>query len=222
MKLYNGTIRPGKVLSVEEPGIIKASAPGLFSAEDHDNLPPIYPFFNIMGAHTRCYSEPTVGDEIWIMNFSDNPMQLYWFRKDNYKDNDIINDTNVEIICDRRAHGGSASIYFSDGTGWVITSSGAKININKEGNILLSSSDGMIIDINNGISLGAEGKSSHTACYADECKKVLNDIVNVLNIIEDVSGKNVYTKHINVAIKGKADKIKNNIPDIESHKVTLE
>ena len=84
MKLSSGVLRPGIVIDVLEEGNITASAPGLFSKEDSDKLPPIYPF---TGLHANQFSSVNTGDEVWILNFSDNPMQLYWFRKDDYKEN---------------------------------------------------------------------------------------------------------------------------------------
>lgn len=222
MRLYNGTIRPGKIITILEPGVIKASAPGLFSEVDKEKLPPIYPFFNIMGSHSNCYSEPKVGDEVWVMNFSDNPMQLYWFRKDKHINNNITSGSNVEILCDRQCESGSASIYFSDGTGWVMTSSGSQINITKDGDIILDSKLGSTIHINDNISLGKVGGSSHTACYADECMKILSDITSLLSTIEVAANGSPYTKHIGAVMSGKPSSIAGKIPNIESKTVTLE
>ena len=83
MKLVNGILRPGEVLEVLENGKIKASAPGLFSEEDKDLIPPVMPFWELIGSHANTFSTPTEGDEVWILNLTDNPLQLYWFRKDN-------------------------------------------------------------------------------------------------------------------------------------------
>ena len=45
MKLEKGIIRPGIVLEVLDNGIIKASAPGLFSySDDPEKMPPIFPW----------------------------------------------------------------------------------------------------------------------------------------------------------------------------------
>ena len=56
MKLINGIIRPGEILEVLENGKIKASAPGLFSEEDLENLPPIMPFWELIGSHANTFS----------------------------------------------------------------------------------------------------------------------------------------------------------------------
>ena len=89
MKLFKGTIRPGLVLEILEDGLIKASAPGLFSIIDDPNmLPPIMPWF--IGNNSNAFSKLKQYDDVWIMNFSDNPQQLYWFRKDTIADNTNI------------------------------------------------------------------------------------------------------------------------------------
>ena len=85
MKLINGILRPGNILEVLDNGKIKASAPGLFSAEDPlELLPPIMPFYELMGGHANSYSTPIVGEECGVLNMQDNPLQLYWFRKDDH------------------------------------------------------------------------------------------------------------------------------------------
>ena len=118
MKLACGTLRPGKVMKVEEKGIIKASAPGLFSDQDNpDDLPPIYPWFH---EHANSYSSVKKDDEVWIMNFSDNPLQLHWLRKDDIENNNDfpIGDEgeNVEIVVNREFEDSNwATIYFSNG-----------------------------------------------------------------------------------------------------------
>lgn len=99
-------------------GNIKVEAPGLFSSEDIESLPTVMPWF---GLHANSYSEPLVDDEVWVLNVEDNPLQLFWFRKDDRvgHNDEIESEQNVEIICNREAGTGYATIYFSDGTGWM-------------------------------------------------------------------------------------------------------
>ena len=81
MRYAYGVMRPGKVMQVLEDGVIKASAPGLFSDQDDPELlPPIYPPF--FTPHANAFSSVKVGDEVWILNFTGNSLQLHWFRKD--------------------------------------------------------------------------------------------------------------------------------------------
>jgi hypothetical protein len=182
MKLINGTIRPGTVLNVLENGNIKASAPGLFSFTDEvDKLPPIMPWF--MGSNSKSFSKVKEYDEVWIMNFSDNPLQLYWLRKDDIDCPNIpMNEDNVEILCNRNVNGEWCSIYFSDGSGWVISKGGSSIKIKADGSIVLSNGINRCIDINgSNISIGSEGKSAHPAAYGDKVEEALMQISILLN-----------------------------------------
>jgi hypothetical protein len=182
MKLINGTIRPGTVLKVLENGNIKASAPGLFSFTDEvDKLPPIMPWF--MGSNSKSFSKVKEYDEVWIMNFSDNPLQLYWLRKDDIDCPNIpMNEDNVEILCNRNVNGEWCSIYFSDGSGWVISKGGSSIKIKADGSIVLPNGINRCIDINgSNISIGSEGKSAHPAAYGDKVEEALMQISILLN-----------------------------------------
>ena len=66
MKLDKGTIRPGTVLEILDDGLIKASAPGLFSiTDDPEMLPPIMPWF--IGNNSNSFSKLKQYDEVWIL-----------------------------------------------------------------------------------------------------------------------------------------------------------
>lgn len=223
MKLSNGTLRPGKVIEVLNDGCIKAYAPGLFAKEDIDKIPPIMPF---LGWHANTFTSPQVYDEVWILNFSDNPMQLFWFRKDNYKENnaELIKEENVEVICNRESGFGWATIYFSDGSGWVIKNDDSLIQIDSDGNIKLSKSEAhRTIHINeNGISLGSENKSAHPAAYADVLEDILNQLQITLKMIRSASLTNSFTLGIGKAIGDCPENIKSLISKISSPHVTID
>lgn len=224
MKLSNGVLRPGEVMEVLENGCIKANAPGLFSSIDSlESLPPIYPF--TLG-HENQYSSPKVGDEVWILNFSDNPMQLHWFRKDKYQVNnkDIINGENVEVLCNREIGTAWASIYFSDGSGWVISNDESIIQIDANGDIIISKpTPHRTIHINDDcISLGSKGKSAHPAVYGDELIKILQNIQISLELIQKTSLNNPFTAGIAAALNTKPIELKTLIPKITSPHVTLD
>ena len=63
MKLATGILRPGIILEVLDNWKIKVSAPGLFSSEDKDLIPPIMPFWELIGSHSNSFSTPVKGDE---------------------------------------------------------------------------------------------------------------------------------------------------------------
>ena len=226
MKLSRATIRPGIVLEVLNDGIIKATAPGLFSVvEDPVKLPPIMPWF--IGHNCNAFSKPNQYDEVWILNFADNPRQLYWFRKDNIANNNEripMSEENVEVLCNKEAGGEWATIYFSDGSGWVIGKGESIIQIREDGTIQLNTDmPNRCIDINNeNISIGSVGTSAHPAAFGDEVASVLNSICVLLNGVALKAMTNPYTMAIGAELIAKLPPIVNKIPNVVSNNVTLD
>lgn len=234
MRLQKGTIRPGLVLAVLENGIIKASAPGLFSFEDDpEKLPPVVPWQ--IGSNCNSFTQPKQYDEVWIMNFTDNPRQLYWFRKDDSNDYDNIEfkdpDTgemfaNVEIICNRDINGDWATIHFTDGSGWIIGKGESIININKDGEIILT--NGMnhrTITINgNGIALGsAENHDErYPAAKGDATETALYELCKLLNSVATKALMNPYTAAVGTALMTGLPNVTSKIPSISSSHVTID
>jgi hypothetical protein len=234
MKLINAILRPGEILEVLENGKIKASAPGLFS--DSDNpvlLPPIMPFWELMGSHPNIYSTPIVGDEIWVLNLTDNPLQLYWFRKDPHIDNnkDIFleaGETPVEILCNIESGVGYASLFFSDGTGWVLKNDQSRLQIDANGDVIMTNgfpNRNMIINTN-GVYLGVDldnlddTEKTHPVTYADELMEVLNQLCGVLELTAIAAGANPYTMALQMPLN-KVANVKKLIPNIESPHVKI-
>lgn len=225
MKLLKGTIRPGIVNTVFDNGNIKAAAPGLFSsADDPSKLPPIMPWQ--IGSNSNSFSKPKEGDHVWIMNFADNPLQLYWFRKDRPCDCENIDftETNVEVLCNKDINGEWATIYLSDGSGWVISKGESIMQIRADGTILLNTGmNNRVIDINEqGISLGSEGKSSHPAAYGDVIVDIFNNLITLLKQIQFVTAPNPYTLTISSTISSLLPMIESKISQIVSSNVTLD
>lgn len=236
MKLSDGELRPGTVLEVlSVEGVIKASVPGLFSSADQEVLPPIYPFC-VGGSNT--FSTPNVGDECWVLFFHNNPEQLYWFRKDNFATNNgnrnkggskkiggnIQDQTNVEVLSSRESGMGWATIYFSDGTGWIIQNQDAIMQLDPDGNILLSTGapHGDIEISDEGISLGTKGGSAHPACYGDRVADLFDNIIKTLQAIQNASNANPYTIAIGNAITPLLSQYENDAEYIKSDYVTLD
>ena len=226
MNLSKGTIRPGTVLEVFDDGTIKASAPGLFSfVDDPAKLPPIMPWF--IGSNSNSFSKLKQYDDVWLINFNDNPLQLYWLRKDNVSDNAEnlpMQEENIEIVCNREVRGEWCSIYFSDGSGWVMSKGDSIIKIRPDGSILLSADmPSRCIDINGkNISIGSEGKSAHPAAYGDKTEAVLTDICILLNKVAVSSLANPYTFNIGNTLLMELPSITNKISDISSEHVTID
>ena len=230
-----GTLRPGKVLQVLEGGKIKASAPGLFTdADGPDVLPPIYPF-PIGGANT--YSCPKTGDEVWVMNFTDNPLQLHWLRKDKFTENDKdfpINEEgeNVEVVVNRNFGDDEkptwATIYFSNGSGWMIREGeDGIINIRSDGSILLKyNKDKRVIDIcDDSISLGDEGGSPDNAMLYSKWKEwVEKDLRDtILKNLAQTMINNPYTAQVGTVLKGLLEVFPapTTIDEVKSKNVTI-
>lgn len=224
MKLCNAILRPGKILEViDNNGTIKVSAPGLFSHEDDPKLlPPVTPFLT---SHTNEFSKPIVDDEVWVINFLDNTQQLYWFRKDNFVENNkkILEEENVEVLCNREGSMGWATIYFSDDSGWMIRNDKSFVQINKDGEIQLNYPQShRCIDINSdNISLGSKGSSAHPATFADKTEELLWKIYMTFEAIKNASQPNPYTAAIAAAISMVGD-WSGDIEKIKSQHVTLD
>ena len=233
MKLLKGVIRPGTVREVLQYGIIKASAPGLFSYEDDmENLPPIMPWQ--IGSNCNSFSQPKIYDEVWIINFADNPRQLYWFRKDSVEnnenlleenDNNIVplTEENVEVVCNRNVAGEWATIYFSDGSGWVISKGEQILNLASDGSIKISTGmpNRSIIINNEGILIGGE-TNTHPIAKADKVEDVLYAICSLIGKIGKDALLNPYTTAIGTSIMSNLPKITEKIPNISSAHVFVD
>ena len=225
MELEQATIRPGMVLEVLDDGLIKASAPGLFSfIDDPKMLPPIMPWQ--IGSNCNSFSQVKQYDEVWIMNFSDNPRQLYWFRKDRVENSDNIpmGEENVEVVCNRKVGGDWATIYFSDGSGWVIGKGESVMQIRPNGSIVLDANrPHRCIDINGkNISIGSTGKSAHPAAYGDNTEEALAEILGLLSSVAFAGLKSPHTFAISKAIFSKLGTVSKKISSIASSHVTID
>lgn len=233
MKLDEGQLRPGWVVEVLENGQIKANVPGLFTdADGTEVMPPIYPF---PVGHANSFSCPKVGEEVWVLNFSDNKRQLHWFRKDNFEENNSDfpigeEGENVEIIVNRNYGDDEnptwATIYFSNGDGWVIREGkDSIINIRNDGSILLNSGkDKRVIDIcDDSISLGVEGGAEDNAMLFSKWKQWLQtDLCDNLlsNFVTALVG-NPYTAPAGAALQELIPNLRNSGDDIKSNHVTI-
>jgi hypothetical protein len=203
--------------------VIKVDAPGKFAAADKDKLPPVYPFF---GQHTNSFSSVDVDDEVWLLSCSDNKRQLHWFRKDNYEEAnlDLMNGKNVDILVNRESGAGWATLMFEDGQGWIIRNNDGKINVRKDGSILLDSGDPhRVIDIcSDSISLGSVGGSKHKAAYGDEVQQIFESVYAMMQTLKVAAGQSSFTAHLVPAIESQITNIKTKIPLVTSENVTLD
>ena len=232
MKLFHGSVRPGKVLEIIEDGAgaIKASAPGLFTdADGTEVLPPIYPW--PFGHHANSYSCPKVGEEVWVMSFTDNPLQLHWVRKDdfpeNLKDLPLTDEAqNLEVVVNREFGDSKwAILYFSNDDGWMMRKGeDGAINIRNDGSILLKTKfDKRIIDIcEDSISLGTEGKADDSAMLYSKWKEWADELLNQFKTtLMNAASANPYTANLVPAFQTVAAALQPKIEPIESKHVSI-
>ena len=227
MKLSQAHIRPGRVLKLEdENGVIKGSCCGLFTDQDDpEKLPPMYQF-PLGGANN--FSSMHVDDEIWVLFFDDNPMEIFYIRKDIIPETlkDILSKKyeEVEVLASREMPAGMVQIYFTDGEGWIIRNVDSVIQLRKDGSIFLDTGSAhRKIDIcSNSISLGSENGSEHPAAYGDKIVNTFNILENILTAIADTAQASPYTAGIATAINTLKQVYKDSIPEIESLHVTLD
>lgn len=227
MKLGLGSLRPGKVLEVSDNfGTIKCSCCGIFSEEDDtEMLPPVIPF-RLAGINS--FSSVKKGDEVWVLTFEDNPQELFYIRKDTFKENikDILEKDYkfCEVIASRETPEGFIQLYFNDGDGWIIRHVNSVIQIRKDGSILLDAGSAhRKIDISDdSISIGSIGTSAHTAAYGDKVVASLNKLDNIISAIEEAANKLPYTMGISAAIKATQQMFSDSIEEIESPHVTID
>ena len=224
MRLVNATLRPGVVTNVLENGKIKAKVPGLFIGGE-DFTPQILPFYELMGQHANAFSTPVIGDDVWVLNTADNPFELYWFRKDNHIENNktIFEEggkENVEIICNRSNSNGWATIYFSDGSGWIIRNNESIIRILSNGDIDINTSKN-----HRKITIDSEaiklGNGEHPGALADFVQSRLEEICDLL--LTAAKAANSYPETMTLSpIFNKAQLIKEKIPEILSQHIKLD
>ena len=225
MKLVNGILRPGEILEVLENGKIKASAPGLFFEGDKDKNPPIMPFWELIGSHANTFSTPRVGDEIWLLNLTDNPYQLYWFRKDDHveENKDIFAEAgtaNVEILCNREAGLSYASLFFADGTGWVLRNDESRLQIFPDGHIELGMNyPHRTITIEPAAIRFGNGE--HPACFGDTTADILLKICGLLQNAGKAARTTPHTMAL-APIFDLAKVIQEDIPGIKSSHIKLD
>ena len=231
MRLINGELRPGTVLQVvDNKGSIKAAVPGLFDKQDVNVLPSIHPW--PVGAPNAFYC-PKVGEEVWVLFFTDNPEELRWFRKDDYGKNNILssnngesllNKKNVQVLLNEESGDGWASMYFDDGSGWVVKNQESIIQLDQDGNITITNGDPhRVIEINeNGISIGSKGESAHPVPHGDKVQDLLEKIIDTFQAIADVAKTSPYTIAVATTIEATIEEYKNDPNYINSENVTVD
>lgn len=237
MNLLYATVRPGIVKEIIEDGngTVKLTAPGLFSDEDDPKiLPPVYPW--PFGHHANSYTCPKVDEEVWVMTFEDNPMQMYWVRKDDWIAEDSLPKNmsdlpltdeaqNLEVIVNREFEDSKwAILYFSNDDGWMMRrDEDGWINIRKDGSILLKTNfDKRIIDIcKDSVALGSEGKADDSAMLYSKWKDFAETLCNGLMTLSSTAAANPYTAPLAAPFQTLSQQLKPKISPVESKHVSI-
>jgi hypothetical protein len=244
MKLMSATIRPAKVLEIVEDGngTIKVSAPGLFPDVDSEGnpidttlLPPIYPW--PFGHHSNSYSCPKVDEQIWVMSFEDNSMQLYWVRKDDWIAEESLPENmqglpltdetqNLEVVVNREFEDSKwAILYFDNDDGWMMKKDeDGLINIRADGSILLKTNfDKRIIDIcEDSIALGTEGQAEDNAMLFSKWKEWADELLNqIKTTLTNAASANPYTANLVPAFQAMATNLQPKIDPVKSEHVSI-
>lgn len=236
MDFAEGRMRPGVVRKVEGGGIIKASVPGLFSAEDPpEKLPPIRMFpCGVANSITQVKEL----DEVWVLNFEDNPAELYWIRKDDQEDAEdnrkALDDTDnekikpgnaTEVIFNKNDGGQQGSLYFSKESGVVLRKDDSYVQINSGGDINMGvnypARDINITQEGIVIGGGSDASKPQPAVLGDNLEKVLNDVVEALATIQGAAKKNPYTMQIALCLEPCILKLQNEANSILSSNVKI-
>ena len=218
MKLANCELRPAQIIQVLENGSVKVDAKGLFSPQDSGDLPVIQPFF--MGGNSSSYSSPELYEWVWVLNNTENPQQLYWFKKFEFPEvnSAYSDDVDVEVICNKEVGDGNVSLAYSGNGGWNIKTPYSNIQISQEGHINLNSGSFNVNINDSGIQLGG---NEHQAAYGDKVMEALSQIKCGLDAIKKAAMLNQYTLMISNAINDLPERLDKIIPEVMSDSVSL-
>lgn len=170
--------------------------------------------------NSNSYTAPRVGDQVWVANFSDNPMQLYWVRKDDRVLNKALeSQSNVEVVCNRETGLGNAAIYYTDEQGWMIQNGDTFITLPPNGGVEINGEQ--IILNTERINIGNTEDATHPAVLGDELQKVLIAIQAALATVQQSASCNAYTVAIANALGSQPMRIKNMIDNITSSSLTI-
>lgn len=226
MKLINGEIRPGYVLEVlDEYGTIKGSCLGVFSdEEDPELLPPIQQWPTQSGT---CFNQPKVNDPIWVLFFTDNPQELFYFPQANIHNasSHILSKKpkDAQILASRDSDIGKAQLYYTTDDGWLMNKDETRVQIDKDNNIELAKDDleerSIKID-DDGVFLG-DKDNSQPAVLGDDLQDCLTSIYNTLQALSESLKSSPYTEPAAASLDAKLPTVYNKINKILSKTVNV-
>lgn len=202
-----GELLPGEVIQVvdKEKGIVKCTAPSLFSVNDNPEvLPPIIPF--APSGHLGSVSTPEVGDLVWIITDNGNSQMIYYIRRYAIPDELVNIDPPREVIFTRNDKNGIYQLYWSSGDGIRIMKDGSSIRIAPNGNIdIIKKGMNRAISIStDSICIGKESSEARSvdthAAYGERVEDALEEIYNILIRMGTLAAPSPYTNDISTVL----------------------
>ena len=207
MKMKNCELLPGKVVQVDDPGsgVVRCTAPGLFSVNDDPSLlPPITPF--IPSGHRGAVSTPAEGDKVWIITEEGNSQMIWWIRRGDEPDEVKSINPDREVVFSRDTDNGVYQLFWSDGEGIKFLKDGSYIRISPDGNIdIVREGINRAISISPGsicLGKGSDDESlvSTHAAYGERVEDALDAIYNILSNLSKLCAGNPYTGTLKPAL----------------------
>ena len=224
MKLSCGHIRPGKVLTVEDNyGTIKGSCAGLFSVEDSpEKLPPIYPFLKMSPTQ---FVKPNVGDDIWVLFFTDNPQELFYVFQGSTQNTAKLDkttgsleeyDNNVQILMACESGFNGAELSFSTQDGWKLSNDSVEMTMKDDNTFALKNDNGELQMNDSGICLSG---SDHSVARGDVVMDRFSKLESMLKLFAKSLNGNPYTASAGAVLENLVDSYMTNFDEIESPNV---
>lgn len=201
MDLSNYEILPGVVISVKDDehlGRIKVALPGSESTSNTqlNALPWCYPI-SMTGTY-QGFSKLVDNCKVWVLRNKTNNTELwYWPMMDlNPNTEDIIASyDNPEVLISRDMGCQNVYIYYTDSKGIVLSIGSSKININSNGEIILTTGEGSIKVSGENVFINTNSSTSH-ATRSEQLTTCLKTITKCLIGINEVCTTSSFTTHI--------------------------
>lgn len=201
MDLNDYEILPGVVISVKDDehlGRIKVALPNSESSSNTqlNALPWCYPLF--MTGTYQGFTKLVDNCKVWVLrNKLDNLEMWYWPMVDlNPNTQEIIDQyDNPDVLISRDLGGKNVYIYYTDSKGIVLSVGSSQININQNGEIILSTGDANIKVSGENVFINTDSSTSH-ATRSEQLTSCLKKIIQALTNIQLSCDTSCFTQHI--------------------------
>lgn len=221
MELIDYELLPGVVVSVKDEeclGRVKASVPG---GESPDNtqieaMPWLYPMF--MTGTYQGFTKLLEGSKIWVLRNKYNKLEMwYWPMVDlNPNTQEIVNPyDNPDVLISRDMGGQNVYMYYTDGQGIMLSIGPSKVNINSNGDIILTTGQGQIKVVGENVYINTDSSSDNNAVKEQPLTQCLDKIKECLTAIDNACTSNYLVSNVSAALKPKLQEL-NKLIDIDN------